>query len=284
MSLGRRGKRRLIVYSSLFIVYLLLVSCGSLADRLILFPSTEPLNAGRATTRRAIPWAGGEVEAWVARSQGARVAGAEPRAFVLEFTGNATRAEWIAEDVALRWGPRPVEVWAINYPGYGGSTGPARLKSIAPAALAAYDEMRRAAGDRPIFACGNSLGTTAALHVAANRPVTGMVLQNPPPLRSLILGRYGWWNLWLLAGPVAMQVPKDLDSLANAPRVTVPAVFIMADNDLLVAPDYQRKVLAAYAGEKRVIKTSGGHNAAASGAALDEVEAAIEQLWGRTVR
>ena len=50
-------------------------------------------------------------------------------------------------------------------------------------------------------------------HVAANRPVAAIVLQNPPPLRQLILGHYGWWNLWLIATPVALGVPSELDSL-----------------------------------------------------------------------
>ena len=86
---------------------------------------------------------------------------------------------------------------------------------------------RRAQGKR-IFVTGRSLGTAAALYVAAHRPVAGLVLQNPPPLQSLILRRHGWWNLWLLAGPIAMQVPADLNSLRNAPKVTAPAVFVLA--------------------------------------------------------
>jgi hypothetical protein len=40
--------------------------------------------------------------------------------------------------------------------------------------------------------------------VAANRPCAGLVLTNPPPLRNMILQRFGWWNLWLLATPVAL--------------------------------------------------------------------------------
>src|SRR5207244_6690041 len=112
---------------------------------------------------------GRSVEVWKARSAGAaRGSGAEPRAFVLEFIGNASRAEYMAAAAAEEWGERPVEVWAVNYPGYGGSPGPARLASIAPSALAAYDVLRGVAGERPIFVSGQSLGTAAALHVAAN--------------------------------------------------------------------------------------------------------------------
>jgi hypothetical protein len=31
----------------------------------------------------------------------------------------------------------------------------------------------------------------------------------------MILRRFGWWDLWLLAGPVALQIPKDLDSITG---------------------------------------------------------------------
>jgi len=30
-----------------------------------------------------------------------------------------------------------------------------------------------------------------------------LILTNPPPLRQLIMGHYGWWNLWLAAAPQA---------------------------------------------------------------------------------
>src|SRR5213076_1731280 len=109
-----------------------------------------------------------------------------------------------------------VEVWGVNYPGFGGSSGPARLARIGPASLAAYDELRKVAGTRPIFVFGASLGSTADLHIAAQRPVAGLILHNPPAIRQMILRQFGWWNLWLLAGPLALQIPRELDSIANA--------------------------------------------------------------------
>jgi hypothetical protein len=91
------------------------------------------------------------------------------------------------------------------------------------------------------------------LHVAATRPVAGVILQNPPPLRQFILGGHGWWNLWLLAAPVALSVPHDFDSIANARRCNAPAVFLNAERDGTVPLKYQEKIVAAYAGPKRVI-------------------------------
>ena len=181
---------------------------------------------------------------------------------------------------AGEWGDLPVEVWAVNYPGYGGSAGPARLKSIPPAALAAYDALAKRANGKPIFLLGQSLGTTAALFVAANRPCAGVILSNPPPLKQLIWQRHGWWNLWLLATPVALSVPSELDNLANARRVNAPAVFVLAGNDTVVPPKYQEQVFAAYAGPKRAIRVSDiDHNDPLSDKDLLTLAAARREMW-----
>jgi pimeloyl-ACP methyl ester carboxylesterase len=260
-----------------YLVFLGLNVCGC-TDRLILYPSTAALHVSgteRTTTTLA---EGGTLEIWRARSRGAERAG-RPKAFVLVFIGNAARAELTAGFFAQDWGDRPVEVWAVNYPGYGGSTGPARLASIPPAALAAYDALRTHAGDAPILVEARSIGTTAALHVAANRPVAGCLLHNPPPLRRLILNRFGWWNLWLLGGPVAMRVPAELDSERNAANVRVPAVFLIAGADAVVPESYQERVVRAYAGESRVVRLKeADHVARASGDALAEYDAAMDWI------
>lgn len=279
-SLPRR-RRRLVVLGALYLTFLAMTIAGC-TDRLILFPSTDPIEIS-GTERLEVPVAGGSpVGIWVARSRGVKSVG-EPKAYVLEFVGNASRAEWMSGIVAQEWGDKPVEVWALNYPGYGGSPGPARLKSIPPAALAAYDAMARRAQGKPTFLRAESLGTAAALYVAANRPaVSGLVLYNPPPLRRLILGRFGWWNLWLAAGPVALSIPSELDSLRNAPKVRAPAAFVLAGRDTVVPPTYQQEVVDAYAGERRLIHApEGGHNDELTGRAAEELQVAQEWLWAR---
>lgn len=270
-------KRRAAVVLS-FMAYTLLMTFGGCADFLILHPSTYRLDVPGIVRREVQVEGAAPVEVWTMRSRGA--AGRAPEAFVLEFVGNASRAESMAEMVADEWGGRPVEVWAVNYPGYGGSAGPARLKSIPGTALAAYDALRSHAGARPIFVAGQSLGTAAALHVAANRPVKGCILWSPPPLRDMILKRFGWWNLWLAAGPVALQIPPQLDSLRNASRATAPAVFVVTGRDTVVPLSYQAKVSDAYAGPKRFIRLpEAEHNAMLEGSSTAEYQAALDWLW-----
>jgi hypothetical protein len=253
---------------------------GHLPDHLILFPTRHPVATGGAA-RKTIPFENGQLELWIAQSQLARSKG-DADVYVLRFYGNADRADrWPAEEADM-WNDRAIEIWGMNYPGFGASTGPARLSKMGPAALAAFDELKRAAADRPIVPFGTSIGATAALHVAAHRSIAGLILHNPVPLRELILRRFGWWNLWLLAGPVALQIPKDLDSIPNAKSSGAPAIFLLAEKDEVVPPRYHKLVVEAYAGEKRIIQLpSAHHNDPIEGTALADLDHALNWLLGK---
>src|SRR4051794_24150402 len=277
----RRGcfsAQRLIVYA---IVYVALIVFAPLPDRLVLFPTTYSLDAGRAEPK-TIPFQDGTLEVWTARSAQAYQRG-QPDVYVLRFYGNADRADrWVAAEAGM-WKERAIEIWGMNYPGFGGSTGPARLARLGPAALTAFDELQKIAGDRPIIVFGASLGTTTALHIAAHRKIAGLILHNPPPLRQIILRQFGWWNLWLFAGPMAFKVPSDLDSIANARASHVPAIFLLAAKDEIVAPRFQQLVVDAYAGEKRIIPLTGaGHNDPIEGTGLADFHHALDWLAPRT--
>ena len=277
LQIRKPGRVRIGVYA---VLYLGLITLAPLPDRLILFPTTDRLDAG-AATRKVIPFQSGELEVWTARSALAHQRG-QPEIYVLRFYGNADRADrWVAAEAGM-WNNRAVEVWGTNYPGFGGSTGPARLARLGPAALTAFDELKKTAGERPIIVFGASLGTTTALHIAAHRKIAGLILHNPPPLRQIILRQFGWWNLWLFAGPMAFKIPTDLDSIANARAIHVPAIFLLAENDEVVAPKFQRLVVDAYAGEKRIILLPGaGHNSPIEGAGLANFHQALDWLAPR---
>src|SRR5262249_29169834 len=151
--------------------------------------------------------------------------------------------------------------------------------------LVAFDALAREAAGRPSYAFGTSLGTTVALHVAATRPVAGLVLQNPPALRQLILGEHGWWNLWLLAGPIALELPRALDSVANAARVRGRAFFLLADGDEVVPHKYPLQGAGAFAGERVILIQHGaGHNTPLSSADQKVFHQAIDALFTKPAR
>ena len=208
--------------------------------------------------RKTIGVEGGELEIWTLRTRPHEERA--PDFYILSFIGVGDRAEEWATVEVQTWRECSAEIWIVNYPGYGGSSGAAALKSIPPSALAAYDALEKRAAGRPIVVSGNSLGGAVALYVAASRPAAGAILRNPPPLRSLILGRYGWWNLWIGAGIVASQIPEALDSVANARRVHVPGLFLLSSDDDVVPPSYVQDVVQAYDGPRRVVVVEGGHD------------------------
>lgn len=265
------------------IIYAAVILLGHLPDHFILFPSTNWIDPHGAV-RKTVAFQNGELELWTARSSPANKTG-QPEIYVLRFYGNADRAErWVSLE-ANSWNERSVEIWGMNYPGFGGSTGPAKLSRVAPAAMAAFEAVHSEVKDRPIVLFAASLGTTAALHVAANRAVAGLVLHNPPALRQIVLQHFGWWNLWLLAGPVAAQIPKDLDSLKNARAINKPAIFLLAEKDEVIPPRYQHMVVEAYAGEKRVIELKGAyHNTPIEGAVVADLYKALDWLLPRNPR
>src|SRR6185312_11601887 len=95
-----RWRSRRVVYPGLYAVFLLLTIVGC-TDRLILYPSTDPLKIGGIERRQVAVPQRDPVEAWVAQSPGAK--SAEPEAFVLAFVGNADRGERMAAYVAEDW-------------------------------------------------------------------------------------------------------------------------------------------------------------------------------------
>ena len=259
-----------------------MIFCTTFSDQLILFPTTQQIDA-QGATRQTVPFHNGELEIWTAHSRLAKQHN-QADAYVLRFYGNADRAErWVALE-ADAFGERPIEICGMNYPGFGGSSGPATLKRISDAGLAAFDAVKSKAENKPIYVFGASIGTTVALHVAAKRDVRGLVLHNPTPLRQIILRNYGWWNLWLLAGPVALQIPGDLDSVANAKQIHGPAIFLLAQNDEIVSPRFQRLVVDAYAGEKKVITLPGAyHNSPIDGPVVTEINRAYDWLFATPI-
>lgn len=269
-------KRRIIFALALLAVYWAVLGLSPLPDRLILFPTIERIDPVGAT-RKTVAFSGGEIEVWHATSK--RAQSRRTDLYVLRFYGNADRAEyWVAEEAEM-WNGRAVEVWGVNYPGFGGSTGPARLASLGPAALAAFDALQQVAQERPIVVFGTSLGTTVALHIAAHRPVAGLILQNPPPIREMIHRQFGWWNLWLLSAPLARKIPLDLDSVANARAARGRAIFLLAEEDEVVAPRFQALVAAAYGGEKRLIHLpEANHNSPLDGVGLTKLNQALDWL------
>ncbi len=248
-----------------------------LANRLVLCPSRNPLPLQEKSARR-FPLGDGELEIVTMRPEVTR----EPQAFVLKFGGAGGRAERAGLHPAEIWPHLNAEVWAVNYPGYGNSSGQASLPALVAAAQVSYEQLVEIAAGRPIIVTGNSIGCTCALYLAARVEIGGLLLRNPPPLKQLIVGRFGWWNLWLGAGLIACQVPRELDSLRNAAQASAPAVFLTSGQDRVVPPKFQERIFSAYAGPKqRLIDPSADHATPLSPQLEEPYRTALDWLVGQ---
>jgi len=223
---------------------------------------------------------GGELEVWVHRV-GADTQRA-PDLYLLEFPGTASRAEHCTDFVEDCWSQRCVEIWAVNPPGYGNSSGTASLKKLPAMAERVLEEVRKLSGDIPVIAAGGSLGSVSALYLAAHHTVEGVVVQNPPALRELILAQSGWWHYKWLTRSIAAQIPHELDSLANARRATVPAVFVSAQQDRIVPARIQRQIIDAYKGPLKVLSMpDAGHDTALTESDLEQLRSMADWLCDR---
>ncbi|APV51990.1 hypothetical protein BWI17_21365 [Betaproteobacteria bacterium GR16-43] len=152
------------------------------------------------------------------------------------------------------------EVWTVNPPGFGATTGPPDLERYADCAEIAVEALRRHADGKPIWVCGKSIGTAAALLAVAGGGVTGAILRNAMPLRKLLERHYFLRTAGLSRYAIAPAIPKRLDGLANARNAAAAAIFLVSKGDRVVPPSYQHEIIESYRGPKTVLEVAGGHD------------------------
>jgi pimeloyl-ACP methyl ester carboxylesterase len=117
-------------------------------------------------------------------------------------------------------------LYLMHYRGYLGSSGKPTEKALVADALALFD--RVAAAHRGIVLVGRSLGSGVAIQVAAQRPVSGLVLVTPfDSLAALGAQQFPYLPVrWLLRDPY--------ESGKHAPAVRAPTLIIAAGQDEIV--------------------------------------------------
>jgi pimeloyl-ACP methyl ester carboxylesterase len=209
-------------------------------DRLVFFPqplaSTAHLPAG-AQPLEIVAADGTRLRGWI------RPAVETPSPVVLCFGGNAEEVSWTLAEA--RW-PRDWAVAAVNYRGYGASEGSPGETALVADALAIHDAIagRSDVDRRRIVAYGRSLGAGVAVKLAAARPLAGVILASP--YDSLVaVGRTHYPLL-----PVAWLLRHRFDVLADATRLRVPMLALVADADAIIPRERSAALYDAWAGPK----------------------------------
>jgi pimeloyl-ACP methyl ester carboxylesterase len=219
-------------------------------DRLLFFP--QPLSeARRAEIARRYP----SVEEIVLDSEGQKLHAWHIKGdpLVIYFGGNAEEVSWMIEDAATRV---PGIGWLlVSYRGYGASEGSPSEAAISADALRWYDYAVKDLGAKEVVAFGRSLGSGAAVFLAANRNLSSVILVTP--FDSLVeVAKHHYPVL-----PVSLMLKHRFDSAARAPAIKAPLLCIAASRDDVVPALHARKLYDAWGGPKRWVEIEGaGHN------------------------
>jgi hypothetical protein len=222
---------------------LALLAVAFLAQRrLLYFPSRYGLEpAVRAAQARGLePWtdASGRFVGWRSpHPSGAPVA----RAIVLHGNAGTALDRSYLRDVLQGPGAPPVDVFLLEYPGYGPRDGSPTESSIVAAATEAIDALGT---DLPVLLVGESLGSAAAVLAAAARPrVAGLLLVTPvSSVVALARRHYPVVPSFLVRD--AFRADRAL------PRYPGRVAFLVAGRDEVAFPDQARALFTAFPGPK----------------------------------
>jgi len=210
-------------------------------DSLIFFP--QPASSTAQLPAHAMPFSvaaadGVRLHGWIAKGNTA------PSPSVIYFGGNA---EEVSHTLADPHWPREWSIVAVNYRGYGRSEGKPGERELTTDALSIYDTVAARDGidGKRIVVFGRSLGTALAAHVAAERPVAGVILVSPYDSLAAV-GRHHY--PWL---PVSLLLKHRFEAQADARRSTAPMLTIVASSDTIIPVGRSRALYDAWGGPKR---------------------------------
>ncbi|MCE9609180.1 MAG: alpha/beta hydrolase [Chthoniobacter sp.] len=237
-----------------YVAFVLLVT--GCQNRLLYHPrvSPEPALLREAEALGVQPWRDG-----AGRLIGWREPNSAARARLLCFQGNAgaalDRRGYLQTFNALGDG-KSWETFMLEYPGYGARPGPLGREAFLAAGRAAIAELRH--GDqRPLYLCGESIGSGTAAALAGEFPdgIAGVLFVVPfARLVEVANDKMPWL-------PVRLILRDDFDNIAALAKFHGPVAFVIACNDEVVGAEQGRKLYESYAGSKLLIELPGiGHN------------------------
>jgi len=173
---------------------------------------------------------------------------------VLYFQGNGGGLD-LRADRFRRLTADGIGLVAVNYRGYGGSSGSPSETGLIADALAAY---AFAAGRYPperIALWGESLGTGVAVALAAERPVARVILESPFTSIADIAAAIYWFV------PVRHLIKDPFPSDARIGKVTAPVLVLHGARDDVVPIRFGERLYALIRARKRFVRLAdAAHN------------------------
>jgi fermentation-respiration switch protein FrsA (DUF1100 family) len=139
---------------------------------------------------------------------------------------------------------------ALSYRGYGGSSGTPSEAGLIEDARAAYAyAAERYSG---IVLWGESLGSGVAIALAAEKPVTRIIL-DAPYTAAVDVAAAVYWYL-----PVRLLMKDQFRSDQRIRQVKVPVLILHGEADSVIPIDYGERLFAMIPGKKRMVRFAGG--------------------------
>jgi fermentation-respiration switch protein FrsA (DUF1100 family) len=160
---------------------------------------------------------------------------------------------------------------ALNYRGFGGSTGGITEAGLLQDAEAAYAFVAGRYGADRIVLWGESLGTGVAVAIAAEHPVARLLLESPFT-STVDVAALRYWFV-----PVRWLMHDQFRSDQRIANVTAPVLVVHGDQDRTVPFAFGERLYAMARPPKRFLRLPGaGHNNHDAYGVLEQVRAFID--------
>jgi alpha-beta hydrolase superfamily lysophospholipase len=173
---------------------------------------------------------------------------------VLYFHGNKRNIERYAP-FASYFTKNKYEVWMIDYPGYGKSTGKRTEKVLYEDALEFYKMARARFAKDSIILYGKSMGTCIAAQLASVRECKRLILETPYYDFASVIRQYA------PIYPLSLLLRYELPTHEFVERVTVPISVLQGTDDRVITHSNAKKLLPSLKKQDEFISIKGGsHN------------------------
>jgi pimeloyl-ACP methyl ester carboxylesterase len=176
------------------------------------------------------------------------------RGVVLYFHGNKGNISAYAKYTPA-FTSHGYELWMMDYPGFGKSTGKFTDEQVYAYSLQCYKLARTRFEPNQIIIYGKSLGTGVGAQLASIRDCKRLILETPYFNMETMVGHF------LPIFPIGLLLRYHFSTAESIPRVTAPITIFHGTNDLLIPyRNAQRLVPLLKPGDEFISINKGSHN------------------------
>lgn len=173
---------------------------------------------------------------------------------VLYFHGNKKNISWYAK-YAPYFTKYGYEVWLIDYPGFGKSTGKLTERTLYDWANYMYNFARTRFSADSIIVYGKSMGTGIATHLASIQPCKKLILETPYYDYPSVIKHY------IPVYPIEWMIHYKIPTHDYIEKVKAPITIFQGTSDWLVTYNNAKRLKPFLkTGDEFVTIEGGGHN------------------------